>query len=417
MEQARINYLIDRYLARELSEAERQELLYLLSLPHHQGLLEVLVERMKTEAAVPVLVSQQQTMRLFQRIMNADKLAASQSLPDQRMSSAAKAPVLRARFRRSWWAAAAVLLMATVGTWFVIPKTVDTHDVAQKAPDIAPGSTGAILTLADGRQVVLDSLGNGVVAHQNGAAVVLENGQLAYEKNGPANGETVYNTMTTPKGRQFMLVLPDGTRVWLNSASSLRYPTAFSDADRKVTVTGEVYFEVAKDASKPFRVAVNGVAEIEVLGTHFNINAYDNEAAIKTTLLEGAVKVSAALRSAGPDNQSLSVVLKPGQQAQLAQAEGASLSRQQIKVVDDVDVSGVVAWKDGLFNFEDMPLSEVMKQLERWYDIDVIYEGTVPDVEFYGELSRTNTLAEILEAFKDAEIRFRMEGRKLVVLK
>lgn len=412
MDQARINYLIDRYIARRLSEEERRELLYLLSLPRHQGLLDVLIERMKTEAAVPLIVSQQQTLRLFRQIMNADNLSALHSLPQEPVSTGARAPKYRAAFLRSWWAAAAVLLMVTTATWLWFSPAATSHTpvVARQVPDMAPGREGAILTLADGRQVVLDSLGNGLVANQNGVAVVLKNGQLAYDVSGRASGETVYNTMSTPRGRQFMLVLPDGTRVWLNSASSLRYPTVFAGPERKVETSGEAYFEVAKDASKPFRVSVTGKAEIEVVGTHFNVNAYEGETSIKTTLLEGAVTVAAAM-----NRPPSSVVLKPGQQAQL-DAEGAGPAAPSIKVVDDVDLSRVMAWKDGLFNFEGLPLTEVMKQLERWYDIEVVYEGAVPDVEFYGELSRSNTLAQILDAFKDAEIRCRLEGRKLVVL-
>ena len=412
MDQARIEYLIDRYIARRLSEEERRELLYLLSLPRHQGLLDVLLEQMKTEAEVPVIVGEHQNMRLFRQIMNADKLSALHSQPKEPVR--AKAPVRRTAFLRSWWAAAAMLLVVTSATWlwFSPSASAPTPVVARQVPDIAPGREGAILTLADGRQVVLDSLGNGLVANQNGVAVVLKNGQLAYDVSGQASGETVYNTMHTPKGRQFALVLPDGSRVWLNSASSLRYPTVFGGSERKVEISGEAYFEVAKDASKPFRVSVNDKAEIEVVGTHFNVNAYEGENSIKTTLLEGTVSMAT-----GMNDSPSSVVLKPGQQAELDATEGAGPAAQSIKVVDDVDLSSVMAWKDGLFNFEGMELTEVMKQLERWYDIEVDYEGAVPDVEFYGELSRSNTLAQILDAFKDAEIRCRLEGRKLVVLK
>jgi transmembrane sensor len=256
-------------------------------------------------------------------------------------------------------------------------------------------------------------MGNQLVADENGVAVVLENGRLAYNSKGADSLETQYNTMTTPNGRQFVVVLSDGTKVWLNSASSLRYPTVFTGNERKVQITGEAYFEVAKDAGKPFRVAVNGKAEIEVLGTHFNIKGYGNEEIIKTTLLEGAVKISMSANAASPNSKQNAVVLKPGQQAQLNQSIG---QQQNIKVSDDVDVSSVMAWKDGLFNFEGMHLKEVMKQLERWYDIEVVYEGAVSDIEFYGELSRNNSLDKILEAFKDAELKFRLEGRKLVVL-
>jgi ferric-dicitrate binding protein FerR (iron transport regulator) len=290
--------------------------------------------------------------------------------------------------------------------------------------DLPPGKNGAILTLADGSKVVLDSLGNGVVATQNGSKILLNNGQLAYStsNNGhPASGAAdspaviTYNTMTTPKGRQFQLLLPDGTKIWLNAASSVRYPTRFTDMERKVQVTGEAYFEVAQNAKAPFVVTVDEQTEIQVLGTHFNINSYADETSINTTLLEGSVRVIHAGEKA---------LLRLGQQAQVpvdkaAQTGGqpSETARDHIKVLSNVNIDKVVAWKNGVFDFQDASLEEVMRQLERWYDIEVVYEKNIPKLEFFGRMGRDLTLSNVLRGLELSKVHFRMEGeRRLVIL-
>lgn len=301
--------------------------------------------------------------------------------------------------------AAAVFILAGLGLFYLLqPKTAsNAQQVAEQnvVNDVAPGKNGAILTLIDGSTVVLDSLGNGWLTTQSGTKVQLVNGQLVYEAGAAPPVAVGYNTMTTPKGRQFQLVLPDGSKVWLNAASSIRYPIVFNGAERRVEITGEAYFEVAHHASKPFRVQVNNETEIEVLGTHFNINAYDNEESINTTLLEGAVRIK---------NNKQRIVLTPGQQAQVS-------GRQAIKVVDDVDVDKVMAWKNGVFNFNDASLQEVMRQLERWYDIEVVYEKDVPPLEFYGKMGKDLSLTAVLSGLEKSNVHFRLEeGRRLVVL-
>lgn len=306
-------------------------------------------------------------------------------------------PVHRVHFLRKWgWAAAAVVIGLGIGIyiWKADMKTTE-PGIAVKPVVILPGKNGAVLTLADGRQVVLDSLGNGVVANQNGSQVLLKEGTLAYESAGAAKGEVAYNTMTTPKGRQFKITLPDGTGVWLNAASSISYPTAFTGNERKVTVTGEVYFEVVKNPRMPFKVSVNNKAEVEVLGTHFNVNAYSNESAVKTTLLEGSVKV----------RYNNTVILKPGQQA---------IGDSQLTIAN-ADVEQVMAWKNGLFNFEGASFKEIMQQLERWYNIEVVYEKGIPDIEFEGKMTRDVPLNDLLKMLERSDIHFRIEGQKLLV--
>jgi ferric-dicitrate binding protein FerR (iron transport regulator) len=319
-------------------------------------------------------------------------------------------PVHRVHFLRKWgWAAASIILALSLGVYLLTTNTKRTLPPANvvQAADITPGKNGAVLTLADGSQVVLDSLGNGVVASQNGAQVVLKGGTLAYDPNGSANGEVAYNTMSTPRGRQFQVTLPDGTKVWLNAASSLRYPTAFTGTERKVTVTGEAYFEVAHNAHMPFVVNVNDKEEVRVLGTHFNINAYENEKAIYTTLLQGSVKVQSFPAQPGANSQS--AMLKPGEQAILSQTS------QKSQVIP-VQTDEVIAWKNGLFNFEGASLGEIMRQLERWYDIEVSYEKGIPDVEFEGKMTRDVPLSDLLSMLERSDIHFRVEGRKLIVL-
>ncbi len=337
---------------------------------------------------------------------------ASITIPEDTQDTTS--PPTRTPFLRRYWAAASILLLLGLGAYLFYrdssrPQAL-TSDNKHLPKDILPGRDGAILTLADGRQVVLDSLGNGLIAMQSGSQVTLQDGQLAYDPTGSVSGEAAYNTMSTPKGRQFILQLPDGTRVWLNAASSIRYPTAFVGSERKVEILGEAYFEVAKNANMPFRVNVNNRVEVEVLGTSFNVNAYENEANISATLLEGSVKV-AAFQGMPSDRP---VTLKPGQQAQIMQV--GQKARSGIKVINDADIDKVMAWKNGAFNFTDVSLKDVMKQLERWYDIEVIYESAAPNVELTGKMTRDVTLNELLKNLGDLGVHCKLEGRTVVVL-
>ncbi|HVK50012.1 MAG TPA: FecR domain-containing protein, partial [Pseudobacter sp.] len=268
------------------------------------------------------------------------------------------------------------------------------------AEQIQPGKEGAVLTLADGSQVSLDSVKNGVIAMQYGVTARVINGALVYEGSG---SQLQYNTMSTPKGRQYQLTLPDGTKVWLNAASSVKYPTVFTGNERNVSISGEVYFEVAKKSSQPFRVAVDRKLTIDVLGTSFNVNAYPDETTLYTTLIDGAVRVTGS--KAGN-----SQVLKPAQQAVLANGESISVN-------NNVDTDKVLAWKNGVFNFEGASLADVMKQIERWYDIEVVYEKGIPDIKFWGKITKDVPLSGMLIALEKTKVHFKMENnRTLVVL-
>lgn len=295
---------------------------------------------------------------------------------------------------RRWWAAAAMIILAGVGAYWWAGRSMDKHTVVQT--NIQPGREGAILTLADGSQLLLDTVRNGTVALQGGSTAKVVNGALVYEG---SSENLIYNTMSTPRGRQFQLTLPDGSKVWLNSASSIRYPVTFKGDTREVKVTGEAYFEIAADAHKPFTVDVDGKANVKVLGTHFNISAYTNEPKLAATLLEGAIMLALpGIRS---------VLLKPGQQAQVI--------TNDIRVTDKADTSQVIAWKNGLFSFGDLSFEEVMRQLERWYDIRVVYEKDVPNIHLTGKMTRGVSLDGLLKNLKKMGLRYRLENKTLII--
>ena len=316
--------------------------------------------------------------------------------------------------RRRWsMAAVAVLAVLTVaGARFLYlrqnaSKVPPSGIAATVKKEVPPGRTGAILTLSDGSTIVLDSAKTGDVAQQSGArAVKNANGSLAYQATGNAQaGEVSWNTINTPRGAQYELVLPDGTHVWLNSASTLKYPVVFNKGtDRKVILSGEAYFEVAASAQQPFKVAVrthnSDDGEVKVLGTRFNIMAYEDEAAVRTTLLEGSVIVSRA---------NSSRKLTPGQQAIFPQGTTGSIR------VEDTDTEIAIAWKKGFFRFDQCSVPAIMRQISRWYDVDISFDGASPDIIFGGGIDRNLPLSGILGALEKYGIRFETDGKKIRV--
>ena len=314
-------------------------------------------------------------------------------------------------------AAAAVIILVAVVAWFTFnQRKTEKPAIATTPPakDKAPAKQGAILTLADGTQIVLDSAANGQLAHQGNVVVTKQDGKLVYAANSPATDHPSlsFNTMVTPRGRQFQLVLPDGSKVWLNAASSIHYPTAFTGRERAVEITGEAYFEITKNGQMPFKVKFStpggNAGEVEVLGTHFNINAYADEPAIKTTLLEGSVKISSG--QPGILHPKLAI-LHPGQQAVLSTGSGKS---SQI-LVQPVDTDEVMAWKNGYFQFNATPFPSIMRQVARWYDVDIIYDGTIPEKKFTADFSRQTKLSEFLKVLEVSGIRFSTDANTLHV--
>lgn len=306
-------------------------------------------------------------------------------------------------------AAASVLLCLSVGGYFLLHKQPQ-QQIAQNQPqyhDIPSGGNKAVLTLASGKQIILTDAKNGKLVEQGNTVInKTQDGQVVYSASkasrqvsgGDLKGTIAYNTMATPRGGQYHLTLSDGTNVWLNAASSIKYPTAFTGNDRQVEITGEAYFEVAHNAAKPFSVISNGQT-VEVLGTHFNINAYADEPAIKTTLLEGSVKFNAG------SHQGL---LYPGQQS-VFNTTTAALTVQL------VDVSQVIAWKNGFFEFDNIDLATLMRQISRWYDVDIIYQNIDNKSLFGGGISRKLNLSQVLHLLETNKLHFKIEGRKVIV--
>lgn len=394
------NNLLQKFIRDELSQQELQAFLVLARDPSNEVAIgDAIAEQLDTAPISDLTAGLDVDHQFRQALKKADAVMAAENRP---------APIHRVHFLfRKWWAAAAILLLIAGGALVRIKQDQKTTQTAVVEPvDVAPGKAGAILTLADGTQVVLDSLGSGFIATQNGTQVVLQNGRLTYDAAGTLNENVAYNTMTTPKGRQFELLLPDGTKVWLNAASSIQYPIAFHGKERRVIVTGEAYFEVAKDPKKPFIVDLNKQVAVEVLGTHFNVNGYQDDGATIATLLEGSVRVTTGdqlhgqevSRDGPPGHQEYMLV--PGQQA-IVNQPGGSRNRVQIK---PADLDKVMAWKNGFFNFEGASIREVMKQLERWYDITVVFEKGIPDIIFFGEMSRNVNLNELIAILNEMKL-------------
>ncbi|MEO7214690.1 FecR domain-containing protein [Mucilaginibacter sp.] len=303
--------------------------------------------------------------------------------------------------------AASLLLFTCTGLYLVLKRNTLQISYTAKhnnipSAEIQPGSNKAVLTLSTGQSIVLDNAKNGLLSKQ-GDVAISKSGDGLVVKNSGANqlaAQAALNTITIPRGGKYDIVLPDGTRVWLNSSSSLTFPTAFIGSERKVTLTGEAYFEVAKNKAMPFRVNVNNKQVVEVLGTHFNISAYTDEQEITTTLLEGSVKVN---------YKNTTSLLKPGQMAVNNPAGGIT--------VQDANIDEVMAWKNGLFQFNNENITTVMKKVSRWYDVDVDFKGDMTSVNFDGNYSRSKTLTNLLKNIELMDkVHFVVEGRRVIVI-
>lgn len=318
---------------------------------------------------------------------------------------------------RVWWVAAGtMLLMATAGYFAMNNKPVATQTAEIPKPVVqpmvVPGGNKAVLTLADGSSIVLDSAANGALTQQGATTIMKkQDGELVYKTDSKTGENAVaVNTISTPRGGQYQVVLPDGTRVWLNAVTSLRFPASFTGDKRVVELTGEAYFEVApllaspKGGGKkiPFIVNVGGSggSQVEVLGTHFNVKAYNDEAAIKTTLLEGSVKMSSARGQ---------YLMKPGQQARVGKDGKMSLN-------EDADVDEAVAWKNGRFQFNEADVETVMRDIARWYDVTIEYAGKVPAEKFEGEIPRSSSITEVFKILELSNVHCKIEGKKITVL-
>jgi transmembrane sensor len=309
-------------------------------------------------------------------------------------------------YQKRWLRYAAILLLTagTVGYFYFssthLPKAkkMAAFPSSPAKEDVLPGGFKATLKLGDGSTVVLSPDRKGLITRQGGTNVFLDGGNVSYQK---ANKSTaiVFNTMSTPRGGQYRLKLSDGTLVWLNAASSITYPTEFIGASREVSITGEVFFEVTRNSRAPFRIRVNPETRIEVLGTSLNVDSYSDESSIRTTLVNGAVRVNA---------NGTQQLMQPGQQFQVYR-------NGENHMVNGADVQQIIAWKNGTFNFQRMGLDAVMRQLSRWYDVEIVYPEGVPDIKFGGKVQNTLSLQAMLEGLHAMGVHFRIDGKKVIV--
>lgn len=368
--------LIDNYLAGTASPAE-------------QALLEEYYKRLEASGVTELSQQEEEILR-----------AAMYSKIRNRME-AIPAPVISMR-RRVFIriaAVAATLLLLIVGyRIFMDTKKGEDKAIAQKETpsilDLPPGKDAAILTFDSGKQIILDSA-TGTISKQDGATIINANGLVTYSSTD--ENDIAWHTIATSRGNQYQLVLSDGSKVFLNSASSLRFPSSFTGSTREVELTsGEAYFDIAKDAAMPFHVKTREMT-VEVTGTHFNVNAYSDEGPVATTLVEGKVSVH---------REAQSVNIKPGQQA---------VFNNNNFLITRPDINKVIAWRTGFFDFDNMEISAIMRQISRWYDVDVVYEGKITTEKFGGRISRLLPLSKVLKLLEENDVKFSLEGKRLVV--
>lgn len=395
----RLAFLLEAYIEHRISEKE----------------LEELSEYITQEEKDPAL---QELMEGFWAGMEPDhnlvipKEDIYQSITNNPLfkSSAAAVPVVKNiyNWRAAFLYAASLLLVVAAGLYMYQHTVKGKSDVTQFAKNhqpvttIKPGAAKAVLTLADGSTVALNDTVKRTLAVQQGAVLIQDGGQLIYQsdKEGRNNEALAQNSITTPRGGEYQVHLGDGTVVWLNSASSITYPVAFNTKERRVKISGEAYFEVAKNPNQPFIVEANGT-EVKVLGTHFNVNAYTDDNLVRTTLVEGAVRVS---------KNGQYALLKPDQQA--TSFNGSN----QIEVIK-VDAMEALAWKNGTFLFNNENIKNVMKVISRWYDIDVAYNGDVTNKTFGGTISRFENFEKLLKTLElTGAIHFKIQGRRVIVM-
>ena len=305
-----------------------------------------------------------------------------------------------------WQSAAAAILILLISGIYYYQKSSEPVIVKTETPrfknDVAPGNNKAILTLDDGSKIDLDDAKTGILASESNIDIKkTSQGQLEYTAGNQGEKPVKYNILSTPMGGEYRLVLPDGSKVWLNSGSTLRFPTLFNGPERIVELKGEAYFEIAKNAQMPFRVRTNNAMDIKVLGTHFNVMAYDDEKNINTTLIEGSVEV---LKGSGK------TMLKPGQEAILNRGSG------NIKVAP-ADVEQAIAWKNGNFIFYNENIESIMRKVSRWYNVDVFYQGNLINKDFAGTISRNKNVSELLKMLElTGAVHFSIDGRRITVM-
>lgn len=393
MDTRRLEYLFASYLQQKCSIEEKKELMVLIAQSDNEDEIQPLINKVIENTGAEIQMPEQVAVSILQNILHRDEdwITPQSNKPKN--------------FKMWISVVAAAVLLFTVGTsyWFFDKKEDNKSAIVaptHKQSPILPGGDRALLTMADGTTIVLDSMQNGPL-QQGNAKINKQGGLLIYnglKSSSQLGAPVVYNTLSTPRGGQFQLILPDGSKVWLNASSSLRFPTVFADNDREVVLTGEAYFEVAKNKEKPFRVKI-GDLQVNVLGTHFNINAYQDENTVRTSLIEGSVRI---LKGDKTD------LLQPGQQEIWKKKEDKLEKR-------NVDINEVVAWKNGLFQFDGADIKMIMRQISRWYDVEIVYAFELPDRRFEGKISRDAQLGDVLKILELSNVKFSVEGKKIIV--
>jgi transmembrane sensor len=392
MAESRLEYLFNCYVENNFTEQEDEELMKLLAQAGNQLAVQKLIDILVENTGSEMQMTDQAVTDMMQKILHGDK-SDIHSIKPQKV------------FFGKWWRLVAALILFLAGGIYVIfNRNVNAKlkglPLTKTQPRILPGKNQAWLTTADGKVITLDSLQNGTLTVQGNTRINKQDGLLIYNVSDPAKQglPIVYNTLSTPRGGQYQVVLPDRSKVWLNSASSLHFPTAFKGNLRVVELTGEAYFEVTKNKAKPFLVKVRDV-EVKVLGTHFNINAYSEENAIKTSILEGRVKIT--------KGKTIGLV-KSGEQALVSNKEC------EMKIID-TGMDEVVAWKNGLFQFAGADITTIMREIGRWYNVEIKYADKVPVRQFEGKISRNADLSDVLRILELSNVKFTLVGNKIIV--
>lgn len=401
---SRLEYLLERYIMHQCDEAEMAELMNIIELKENESIVKQVMEKymelIGDEMKLPGRTSGSILKKIFDEDKGYDIAVRSKTIQ-----------------LRKWMSVAAAVVIAGIGTIFILPKANHKTSqvlVAEKEKyKIKPGGNKALLTLADGSVVDLDGMTDGILQQQGVNIIKNEEGVLQYDACKmvtKSKGVNAYNVLSTPRGGQYQLTLPDGSKVWLNAESSLKFPVVFDNEERDVELSGEAYFEVkqlwlkGKSGKRPFKVLVNlsngKQAKVNVLGTHFNVNAYHNEKEMKATLVEGAVKVGNGVND---------ISLIPGQQVKLRTDGIMKIDRQ-------ADIEEVIAWKNGLFYFDNVDIRTIMRQIGRWYDVDITYTHELSPRHFVGKISRRAELSDVLEILRLSDIDFKIEGKTIVVM-
>lgn len=412
MNNNRLYYLLDKYFEKSHTAEEKAELLMMLSNADNEEITKQWIGEALSKD-LPYEMNPSTEQEILQAILQVKPLGKITGEKPVHSNGPINRP--RVRFLANNWlryAAAVVIIIAGAGYFFMSsPGKKQGVAVLETSPqkNIEPGSDRAALILSNGKIVMLDSVSNGELALENNARIVKKNdGEVEYqlfERTESLPQPSNVNTMKTPRGGQYRLVLPDGTKVWLNAASSITFPTVFTGYQRNVRITGEAYFEVIKDASKPFIVDIDENTAVQVIGTSFNINAYPNDAFASTTLIEGKVKVLV-------NKGAHAITLEPGERVNTA---GNGI----LKVDKNIDAEEDIAWKKGFFQFTSTPLSKIMKQLERWYDVEFNYsDSSLATSPYTGNISRNAGISQVLNMLTRAgNIRFKIDNKKISVMK